>query len=420
MKDVYLKYYLDKRRIKSNKKFPLKFRVYTTTPKKQKMYITPFDFTEEEYQRLTAGKKLTNEERSSKLKLDKLELEANEIIQNLEYFTFENFERKFFNTKDAGATIFFHYKEQMELFKQRGAISTLDTYKLSLKAIQGYLAYKGNQSIEKLKFVDINVNFLEKLEVYFIKERNYSTTTISIYLRALRAIFNKARAEKEINEDIYPFGKRRYVIPSSKGVKKALTSEQLSRLFKSEPLNSQQEKAKDFWFLSFACNGINIKDLLKLKQSDVNLKEETLRFIRSKTKTTTKQDLKYQTIYLNEYSISIFKKYGTLEGNPNMEVFDALRGIEDPEREQRVIKNFTKAINQNLKKLSINNGLPDSISTYWARHSFATNSVRKGASMEFMQDSLGHNDLRTTLGYFAGFENETKKEFSKSIMDFEN
>lgn len=67
-------------------------------------------------------------------------------------------------------------------------------------------------------------------------------------MRALRAIFNKARAEKEINEDIYPFGKRRYVIPSSKGVKKALTSEQLSRLFKSEPLNSQQEKAKDFGF----------------------------------------------------------------------------------------------------------------------------------------------------------------------------
>jgi site-specific recombinase XerD len=44
--------------------------------------------------------------------------------------------------------------------------------------------------------------------------------------------------------------------------------------------------------------------------------------------------------------------------------------------------------------------------------------VRKGASMEFIQESLGHKDLSTTQSYFAGFDDESKKEFSKSLMDF--
>ncbi len=65
------------------------------------------------------------------------------------------------------------------------------------------------------------------------------------------------------------------------------------------------------------------------------------------------------------------------------------------------------------------NKLPENISTYWARHSFATLSVRKGASMEFIQESLGHKDMATMQAYFAGFDDDTKKEFAKGLMDFD-
>ena len=52
------------------------------------------------------------------------------------------------------------------------------------------------------------------------------------------------------------------------------------------------------------------------------------------------------------------------------------------------------------------------------RHSFATISVRKGASMEFISEALNHSDLSVTKNYFAGFEDEAKKEFAKTLLDF--
>jgi len=83
----------------------------------------------------------------------------------------------------------------------------------------------------------------------------------------------------------------------------------------------------------------------------------------------------------------------------------------------KAVQNFTRYVNQHLAKLCKANDLPI-ISTYWARHSFATVAVRKGASMEFMRESLGHSDMKTTLNYFAGFDDEAKKELALSIMDF--
>ena len=89
-----------------------------------------------------------------------------------------------------------------------------------------------------------------------------------------------------------------------------------------------------------------------------------------------------------------------------------------PEQIKPKVKAFTRFINQHIKVLAEQNNLPSEISTYWARHTFATMSVNKGASLEFMREALGHSDLKTTQTYFAGFTNETKKQFAESLFDF--
>jgi site-specific recombinase XerD len=82
-------------------------------------------------------------------------------------------------------------------------------------------------------------------------------------------------------------------------------------------------------------------------------------------------------------------------------------------------KNFIRFINQNLKKLAEDNGITSNISTYWARHSFATTIVRNGASLEQASEALNHQELRTTQGYFAGFEDEQKREIANKLMNFD-
>jgi site-specific recombinase XerD len=58
------------------------------------------------------------------------------------------------------------------------------------------------------------------------------------------------------------------------------------------------------------------------------------------------------------------------------------------------------------------------LTTYVARHSFATILKRSGAPTEFISESLGHKDLRTTENYLDGFENATKQHFAKALLNF--
>ena len=48
----------------------------------------------------------------------------------------------------------------------------------------------------------------------------------------------------------------------------------------------------------------------------------------------------------------------------------------------------------------------------------ATQAIRSGASMEFVGEALGHSNIKTTQGYFAGFQDDNKKDFMEKLMQF--
>ena len=56
--------------------------------------------------------------------------------------------------------------------------------------------------------------------------------------------------------------------------------------------------------------------------------------------------------------------------------------------------------------------------TYVARHTFSTVLKHSGVSTEFIQEALGHTDIKTTENYLDNFEKETKKELAKRLMAF--
>lgn len=71
-------------------------------------------------------------------------------------------------------------------------------------------------------------------------DKGKSVTTIAIYLRNLRVIFNKAIDDGDINRDIYPFGEKKFQISEAGKVRKALNQQQLSTFFKSKPKTLEQ------------------------------------------------------------------------------------------------------------------------------------------------------------------------------------
>jgi len=416
MKNYSISIYFDKRRIKENGNYPIRLQVYTSNPKNRKRYATKIEATEEEYEGAFGSSKVRKQYKWLKVTVDALTSKAEKIAKDLDPFTFDQFEKKMFRMIGQGCKVEFQYNEVIDEYNKNGQVGTAQSYLDSKRSLIRFCREVKKTKFEKLIFTDITKEWLLDYERFMLNTLDRSITTVGIYLRPLRALFNKAISEKEIEVDFYPFGKRKYQIPTKKNKKKALNTDQLKGLFEAIPANESQEKAKDFWFFTYACNGINMKDILLLKYSDIE--NDKIEFVRAKTKLTTKGNQKTITFYLNDFSKSIIDKYGNENTSPDTLVFDVLNGVTKPIDKLKKVKNFTQFVNKNMQKLCLANELPK-ISTYWARHTFATQSIRKGASMEFMQESLGHKDMKTTMSYFAGFDSNTKKDFADQLMNFE-
>lgn len=408
--------YLDTRRAKTNGNYPVKLRVFTSYPKKQKLYSISYDFSKDDFKKVWTNKRINKEFKNDNVRIGAIKQKAVEIANDIIPFSFERFEKLLFRKVGEGTSVKYHYNEYINTLKNNKRIGTADNYYYSLKSITKYLE-SFNKDIDKLMFHNINVNWLKSFENHLL-DSNLSITTVGIYLRPLRSIFNKAIEDREIDKEFYPFGKRKYEIPNAKKVKKALSLEELKKLYHAKPKNREQEKAKDFWFLSYNCNGMNLKDLALLKYS--NLNNDSLTFFRAKTYFTSKGNLKEIQVYFNDYILKTIKKYGNDDKSTSNYVFDILKPQHSEVEIKRIVNNFNRFINQHIKILALNNDINCDISFYWARHSFATNSVRQGASLEFMQESLGHNSKSTTENYFAGFGSDVKREFANTLMNFDN
>lgn len=407
--------YLDQRRSKSGNLFPVKLRIWNALTKKAKLFPTNIDLGENEFKQALESKKPKKEHQLLRIQLEAIKAKAQEVADELPLFTFEGFERKFFRKTGSGININYHYDQVIDRMKNYGQIGTASNYDLSLKSLLKFNQIRGGKTTMNLSFYDISADWLKGYENFMTKDQGKSYTTVGIYLRPLRAIFNKAISENEIKSDIYPFGNKKYKIPASKNTKKALSKEQLKKLLEYDPKNDFQKKARAFWFFSYSCSGMNIKDIALLKFKDIQ--DGAVRFYRAKTINTTKGNMRPITSYLTPFAKQVIELYGNSNRSPETYVFDILKPDLSPVDQKKAIQNFTRFINQHISNLCKDADLPE-ISSYWARHSFATMSIRSGASMEMVQESLGHGNLSTTMNYFAGFEDETKKEFAAKLMEF--
>lgn len=103
---------------------------------------------------------------------------------------------------------------------QQGRIGSAINYQRTFRYIK---AFNGN-----VLFSEITVSFLFQYENW-MTSRDASKTTVGIVLRPLRSIFNEAIQEGIISkENCYPFGRKKYQIPTSRNLKKALTKEELA------------------------------------------------------------------------------------------------------------------------------------------------------------------------------------------------
>src|SRR5205823_2357308 len=134
----------------------------------------------------------------------------------------------------------------------------------------------------------------------------------------------------------YPFGKRRYIIPAGSNKKKALTQNEVAVIYRynSEPY-SPEDKAKDFWIFSYLCNGINFKDIALLKVKCID--GDMLRFVRSKTENSTREDETKISCHINDYMKKIIEKWQSDNKRSEAYLFDILQTNDDLEVQKKKI-----------------------------------------------------------------------------------
>lgn len=255
-----------------------------------------------------------------------------------------------------------------------------------------------------IPFYDIDVGWLKKYEAWG-KAQNLSVSTISTRLRHLRAVFNLALLEHAIKSDCYPFHNYKVSKLNKATAKRALSKDDIRRIMEYKGKSQMECLAIDIFTFSYLCAGINFIDMAKLKYS--NIQENQLVYNREKTK-------KLIITPLQERAKRIIEKYN--DGKSAF-VFPILSNFHSSDvqvanRLHKVLAN----LNKHLKAIGVKLKLPIPLTTYVARHSFATVLKRAGVSTSIISESLGHSSEKITQVYLDSFDKEQMNTAMQALL----
>lgn len=426
METVHTKVLLDTRRKKKENNYPVKLRL--THGRTQKYYPMGLDLSEIEWKKVM-GDKPRKSFKEKRLKIDSIKQKAENIIKELDPFDFTTFNKKFLTPRADAGNVYAAFQRRIDELKAKGQLSTAICYRSSLNSLKLFK--------ETLYYKDVTAQFLIDYHNWMKEQgsnkstkgdkkaiKGNSNTTISIYLRCLRSIINKAISEGEYPKDNYPFGKYKYTVPASRNIKKSLTLEEIGLIQNFEPLKSKSlllrnaaeaaNRAKDYWLFSYYVAGINFKDIALLKRS--NISGDYLLYQRAKTERTAIADMKKASAPILPQIREIIKRQGVYNIAPDSYLFPILSKPGDAVQVRRDIQQFIKTTNKYMKLIAKELEIEKPITTYYARHSYATILMRAGAPVAYISEKLAHHNIKTTQNYLGSFENDTDMQFAQKLI----
>jgi integrase/recombinase XerD len=400
---IHLKIILDKRYQKKDKTYPVKLRViYKQQPR---AYSLGYSFTVQKFDKIM-GQRPQGENKAIREHLERMLAVAREKCFELESFSFESFSK---------------IMQGDEPKKQAGLYDLFDRYLAGLKAEKRVGTFLSTQdALNSLKkfcpqqpaLAQVSPAWLKRYQAWMLAGGK-SETTVGMYTRSLRAVYNYAIELNQVDAKYYPFGKGKYAPPVGKTMKKALSEDQVKAIAQAECSSDLETLYRDFWMFSFYCNGANMADVLRLSWESIN--DGFIVFRREKTKRTRRGSQKDIVVPL---SYEIDQHINTYQaGDESGLIFPFLKTAENEFHARQITNEFIKQTNKHVGMLARRLGIEEKVTTYTARHSWATIMERKGAPVGIIRDGLGHTSTKTTEDYLAGFDREAIKHWSKKLLE---
>ena len=258
--------------------------------------------------------------------------------------------------------------------------------------------YAFDRRCEHLMFEDIDRAWLNNFDA-FLAKTSPSVNARSIHMRNIRAVFNDA-IDDEITQH-YPF--RKYKIKRAATPKRSLSVEELRELF-AYPVEEYQRKYLDIFMLTFMLIGINICDLCHLKR----IKGGRIEYQRAKTHRLYSVKVEQEAMEIIERNKGKDWLINPLDGNTNYKNYarrlnDALQSIGEVE--------IGKQGRKNIKPLH-----PE-LTTYWARHTWATIAAGLDIPKETIAAALGHGG-NTVTDIYIDFDQRKVDEANRRVIDW--
>lgn len=424
---------LDKRRKLKSGNYAVRTRV--TIGKAQYYFVTNIESTEELFERANEPKP-QKDAKKLRDEMDSIKSFAENICTNLPSFTPEAFRNAFYKEATAPTTpnnLFDTFKTYIEELETEGRYSTARSYRNAMHSISAYChndlsnhrkskaggKKKDAPNFKKKKFEEITVKWLKEYSKE-LKAVGTSNATIGIYCRSLRVVYNYEMKSNPSLTVLYPFGKNKFEIPTARNNKRALSISTIETILSYEPANNQEQRAKDLWVFSYLCNGMNIADVIQLKYEQLKFDADGCSIEFERKKTQRKANKTEIVIELDKEVTSIITSIIERQGNKTKEgyIFPYLNDKNTPKAQYTAKNNLLSLLNESLSHIAENLNIPTdfNLTTYTARHSYATVMLRSGVSVAEISESLGHADLKTTENYLGGFSKETKRKNSSHLL----
>lgn len=268
-----------------------------------------------------------------------------------------------------------------------GCYSTARSYRTSIRQLLRFM------EVDDIFFSDLTPDLLKRFEQHLFSCR-CSRNTVSMYMRMLRSVYNQA---VEIGlAPPYPKLFADVFTGNDTTEKRAVSPEVIRRLKEADLSDSPQlEMSRDLFLLSFYLRGIPFVDLARLRKTD--LRGGVIRYRRSKTGTLL-------TVKVEACAQELISRYASRSRHsPFLLRILSREGEAGYMEYQSALRKY----NLHLGKISKRLGLNVKLTSYVARHSWATAAYRQGIPVSVICESLGHSSEKVTYTYLASFSNKT-------------
>ncbi|MBQ7512428.1 MAG: site-specific integrase [Prevotella sp.] len=301
---------------------------------------------------------------------------------------------------------FIAYSHTLIQRKQQAAkVKTATNYMSALRTLACFLNHEGRAQV--LPFPDLTSAFAEHFEAFLLHHRHITRNTSSSYMRSLQAIWGEAVKDGLATAGVSPFAR---VYTGVDRTRHRAARHAIMRQLLEARLDSHASLvfARDMFLFSFLARGMAFIDMAKLRKDNVHA--DHISYVRSKTSQVI-------VVPLTTMLRRIIRRWEDPVSPYMLPIIQPVADAEPP-FSYRLYDNALHRYNRNLRLLSKRLGIAEPLTSYTARHTWASEAYRLQVPVSVISACMGHTSEATTRIYLKSLSTDYIDAQAAVVEDF--